>query len=90
METDSCPLTALRLPVSRPTPVAPPCPACGTTTARWLAFTSETNRTNTFHCVECTHVWTVDVAAQARESGFTRMTTLRPNDPLMHHVRLDK
>jgi len=46
-------------PAKTSVPVAPPCPSCGATHARWLSFTSAVNQTNAFQCLECTHLWMV-------------------------------
>jgi DNA-directed RNA polymerase subunit M/transcription elongation factor TFIIS len=39
-------------------PILPSCPRCSAPHARWLEFTSLTNKANTFQCVACGHTWT--------------------------------
>jgi Zn ribbon nucleic-acid-binding protein len=37
--------------------IVPPCPKCSAPNARWLEFTSRTNKINAFQCVACGYAW---------------------------------
>jgi DNA-directed RNA polymerase subunit M/transcription elongation factor TFIIS len=51
------------------TPVLPSCPKCSAPHARWLEFTSLTNKTNAFQCVACGHRWTEPPSTPASAGG---------------------
>jgi hypothetical protein len=35
----------------------PPCPHCSAPHPRYLAFTSDVNKADTYQCIACGHVW---------------------------------
>lgn len=58
-------------------PPIPNCPHCHGSEGRWLSFTSSANKTNTFQCLSCGHVWTAEPGGRA-SSTSDPSTSRRP------------
>jgi len=60
-------------PMANPVPphetnvLAPACPRCSASNARWLQFTSLTSKTDSFQCLACGQTWMEPVEANSAQ-----------------------
>jgi DNA-directed RNA polymerase subunit M/transcription elongation factor TFIIS len=82
--------------MSKPIPIAPPCPRCAAAGARWMPFTSQMNNANAFHCAVCGHVWLeilVEPSGSGNDLGPAATATNHepgPDCPRCHSPRTEK